>query len=270
MNEEQENFIRQVEQVGKGKVLIKVTGREGVDLAPHSHHCIQVVETIAGSLRVTVGAREYFVPEGYTCWIPSGMMHALASNNRKINLRIFYFQLPDDKVKTFESFSVLYVCPWARANLSFIAKRGPVVDEGDAALHSFCLSFFETFHRVERQLSLPLRGIDTESSPVLRKAMDYIHKHLADNVRASDAAHAAGISTRTLSRLFSESGTTLSNYLCYQRIIRSLELIADNTLSIKQIAYDTGFSSPANFNRAFKQVMGLPPKEMRLRHRENE
>ena len=130
--------------------------------------------------------------------------------------------------------------------------------------------FFETFHRVERQLSLPLRGIDTESSPVLRKAMDYIHKHLADNLRASDAAHAVGVSTRTLSRLFSESGTTLSNYLCYQRIIRSLELIADNTLSIKQIAYDTGFSSPANFNRAFKQVMGLPPKEMRLRHRENE
>ena len=91
MNEEQESFIRQVEQVGKGKVLIKVTGCEGVDLAPHSHHCIQVVETIAGSPRVTVGAREYFVPEGYTCWIPSGMMHALASNNRKINLRIFYF-----------------------------------------------------------------------------------------------------------------------------------------------------------------------------------
>ena len=43
MNEEQESFIRQVEQVGKGKVLIKVTGREAVDLAPHSHHCIQVV-----------------------------------------------------------------------------------------------------------------------------------------------------------------------------------------------------------------------------------
>jgi len=44
--------------------------------------------------------------------------------------------------------------------------------------------------------------------------------------------------------------------------------MADNTLSIKQIAYDTGFSSPANFNRAFKQGTGLPPKEMRLRHRE--
>ena len=47
MNEEQESFIRQVEQVGKGKVLIKVTGREGVDLAPHRNTlCLRA--TLAG------------------------------------------------------------------------------------------------------------------------------------------------------------------------------------------------------------------------------
>lgn len=259
-----------MDQAVPGSVIIKVTGREGVDLAPHHHHCIQIVETVAGSLRVTVGAREYFVPEGYTCWIPSGMRHSLTSNNRKITLRIFYFQLPVDNDKTYKTFSVLYVCPWARANLSFIAKRGPTIDGSDPALHSFCLSFFETFHKVERQLSLPLRGMGSESSPALRKAMTYLHTHLADNVKADDVARAVGVSTRTLSRMFSESGTTLSDYLCYQRVIRSLELMVDNTLSIKQIAYDTGFSSPANFNRAFKQVTGLPPKEMRQRHKENE
>jgi AraC-like DNA-binding protein len=33
------------------------------------------------------------------------------------------------------------------------------------------------------------------------------------------------------------------------------------------VAYATGFSTPANFNRAFKQVMGVPPSEMRRRQR---
>lgn len=268
MNEEKCRFLHQVDQLDQGRVIIKVTGREGVDLAPHRHHCIQMVETVAGSLHVTVGEREYFVPEGYSCWISSGMTHALTSNNRKITLRIYYFQLPPHEAEAFKPFSVLYVCPWARTNLSFIAKRGPVIDKSDAGFYSFCISFFETFRKVERQLSLPLRGINSESSPTLRKAMAYLHKHLAFSIKADDVARAAGVSTRTLSRLFSESGTTLSDYLCYQRVIRSLELMADNTLSIKQIAYDTGFSSPANFNRAFKQVTGLPPKEMRLRHRE--
>lgn len=189
MNEEQRSFIRLVDNGSPDKVMVKDTGREGIDLAPHSHDCIQLVETVAG--------------------------------------------------------------------------YGPVITKDDSGLFGFCLSFFHTFRKEERQLVLPLRGIDATLHPTLRKAMAFLHRHLADNVKVEDAAHEAGVSPRTLSRLFSEAGTTFSDYLGYQRIIRSLELMADNTMPIKEIAYDTGFSSPANFNRAFKQVMGMPPSEMR-------
>jgi transcriptional regulator GlxA family with amidase domain len=75
-------------------------------------------------------------------------------------------------------------------------------------------------------------------------------------------------SPRSLSRLFSDDDTTFSDFLRYQRIIRSLELMADNTMSLKEIAYDTGFSTPANFNRSFKMVLGIAPSEMRRRQRE--
>jgi AraC-like DNA-binding protein len=190
MNEEQRSFIRLVDNGSPDKVMVKDTGREGIDLAPHSHDCIQLVETVTGTLRVTVGEREYFVPEGNACWIPRGTVHALTSHNRRIALRIFYFLSESDAKVADDAFSVHYVCPWAMANFRFVSPR-------------------------------------------------------------------------TLSRLFSEAGTTFSDYLGYQRIIRSLELMADNTMPIKKIAYDTGFSSPANFNRAFKQVMGMPPSEMR-------
>ena len=189
MNEEQRSFIRLVDNGSPDKVMVKDTGREGIDLAPHSHDCIQLVETVAG--------------------------------------------------------------------------YGPVITKDDSGLFGFCLSFFHTFRKEERQLVLPLRGIDATLHPTLRKAMAFLHRHLADNVKVEDTAHEAGVSPRTLSRLFSEAGTTFSDYLGYQRIIRSLELMVDNTMPIKEIAYDTDFSSPANFNRAFKQVMGMPPSEMR-------
>ena len=263
MNEEQRSFIRLVDNGSPDKVMVKDTGREGIDLAPHSHDCIQLVETVTGTLRVTVGEREYFVPEGYACWIPRGMVHALTSHNRRISLRIFYFLSESDAKVADDVFSVHYVCPWAMANFRFIAGYGPVITKDDSGLLGFCLSFFHTFRKEERQLVLPLRGIDATLNPTLRKAMAFLHRHLADNVKVEDAAHEAGVSPRTLSRLFSEAGTTFSDYLGYQRIIRSLELMADNTMPIKEIAYDTGFSSPANFNRAFKQVMGMPPSEMR-------
>ena len=39
--------------------------------------------------------------------------------------------------------------------------------------------------------------------------------------------------------------------------------MAENSMTIKEISYNVGFSSPANFNRAFKQVMGVTPSEMK-------
>ena len=267
MNEEQKTFIQGVDHTAKDNVIVKVTGREGIDLAPHSHRRVQLVEAVTGTLRVTIGDREYFVPEGYACWIPSGMTHALTSHNHRIALRIFYF-MADTADSDAGSFSVHYVCPWASANFRFIADYGPVISLDDSGLYSFCLSFFHTFRKEERRLELPLRGINADTPPVLRKAMAYIHTHLADDIKQEDVAGAAGISPRSLSRLFSEGDTTFCDFLRYQRVIRSLELMADNTMPIKEIAYDTGFSSPANFNRAFKQVMGMPPSEMR-RKQEN-
>lgn len=266
MNKEQLSFIQSVDHASQGEVIVKVTGREGIDLAPHSHKLVQLVEAVTGTLRVTVGEREYFVPEGYACWIPSGMLHALTSHNRRIALRIFYFQRGSNGDAT-DTFSVHYVCPWAAANFRFIADYGPAISAGADGLYDFCLSFFHTFRKEERRLELPLRGINANTPPTLRKAMAYIHTHLADDILLEDAASAAGISPRSLSRLFSDVDTTFSDFLRYQRVIRSLELMADNTMTIKEIAYDTGFSTPGNFNRSFKQVMGMAPSEMRRRQR---
>lgn len=265
MNEEQQTFIHRVDESSCDKVMVKVTGREGIDLNPHCHDCIQLVEAVTGTLHVMVNGREYFVPEGYACWIPRGTLHALSSRNRRIALRIFYFLSEDDTDSDADDFSVRYVCPWAATNFRFIADHAPVISKDDSGLFNFCLSFFSMFRREERQIMLPLRGIGADTPSTLRKAMAYLHVHLADNVKVMDAAKAAGISSRTLGRLFNEAGTTFSDYLCYQRIISALELMADKTMSLKEVAYDTGFSTPANFNRAFKQVMGVAPSEMRKR-----
>jgi AraC-like DNA-binding protein/mannose-6-phosphate isomerase-like protein (cupin superfamily) len=263
MNEQQRTFIHSLDHFPAGEVIVRATGREGIDLEPHSHDCVQLVEAVTGTLRVTVGDREYFVPESYACWIPRAAVHSLRSNNRRIALRIFYFRPEDEAPGGRDEFSVHYVCPWASANFRFIADYGPVIRRDDSGLYAFCLSFFRTFRREERRLVLPLRSIGANTSPALRLALDYLDDRLADNVKMDDAARAAGVSSRTLSRLFSEVGATFSDCLCYRRIIHALELMADNTKPLKEVAYASGFSTPANFNRTFKQVMGVPPSELR-------
>ena len=144
MNEEQQTFIQGIDHASQNAVIVKVTGREGLDLTPHSHNRVQLVEAVAGTLRVTVGNHEYFVPEGYACWIPAGMKHALTSHNHRIALRIFYFMCDGD-IDTAESFSVHYVCPWAEANFRFIADYGPSISADTDGLYNFLSLLFPHF-----------------------------------------------------------------------------------------------------------------------------
>ena len=89
-----------------------------------------------------------------------------------------------------------------------------------------------------------------------------VNEHLHEDIRLEDVARAAHMSIRTLSRLFHDIGIRYNNYLNYQRITHAIELMADGGLNINEIALETGFSCAANFNRTFKQIMGMTPTEL--------
>ena len=47
------------------------------------------------------------------------------------------------------------------------------------------------------------------------------------------------------------------------RLKHAIELMADDSISLTQVAYDSGFSDPLYFSKCFKQVYGVPPSEYR-------
>ena len=47
------------------------------------------------------------------------------------------------------------------------------------------------------------------------------------------------------------------------RLKRAIELMADGSVSLTQVAYDSGFSDPLYFSKCFKQKYGVPPSEYR-------
>lgn len=70
----------------------------------------------------------------------------------------------------------------------------------------------------------------------------------------------------SLSRLFSQAeGRTLEKYFIALRIERVKELLQEGRLSIKEIAWRTGFSSVPHLSRQFKQLTGLTPTLYRER-----
>lgn len=67
-----------------------------------------------------------------------------------------------------------------------------------------------------------------------------------------------------LSRIFAAAeGRTIEKYFLLQRIEYVKELIEYGELSIKEIAWRTGFSSVAHLSRQFKQLTGMTPTAYR-------
>lgn len=67
-----------------------------------------------------------------------------------------------------------------------------------------------------------------------------------------------------ISRLFSSTeGKTIERYFIELKIEKAKELIKYEHLSVSEIAYDLGYSSPQHLARQFKQVTGITTSEFK-------
>lgn len=68
-----------------------------------------------------------------------------------------------------------------------------------------------------------------------------------------------------LSRLFkNETGMSITDYLLHVRIEKAKELLLNNIdLKVYDVAYMVGYSDSVFFNKMFKRIVGLTPKEYR-------
>ena len=81
----------------------------------------------------------------------------------------------------------------------------------------------------------------------------------------SDAdADALHVSPSHLRHLFAEhSDQSPSDLITRARLENAMALLAKPELSIQEIAFACGFSSPYYFSRFFKKEMGAPPSQIR-------
>ncbi|WP_155952218.1 AraC family transcriptional regulator [Pseudomonas sp. CHM02] len=109
-------------------------------------------------------------------------------------------------------------------------------------------------------------GLKTREAALFRIER-YINERLADStLDAAKIANDVNLSVGYLNHLFREHGTSLMRYVWQQRIQHACALLTNSAcgnMSIDEVAWNCGFSSPAHFSRKFKQAYGLSPREMR-------
>ena len=94
--------------------------------------------------------------------------------------------------------------------------------------------------------------------------LDYVRLNYRRAITTDDLAGIAGVSAGHFSKLFKRTfGTTPHRFLMMFRIERAQEKLADEALSLADIADDCGFSDQAHFSRAFSKAKGMPPSVYR-------
>lgn len=98
--------------------------------------------------------------------------------------------------------------------------------------------------------------------------LDYIHQNFTDaELTLSQISKSTGMSEKTISQTIAERfDCNLKTYINKIRIAESQRLLLESRLSISEIAYKTGFNSPANFNRVFRSFTEESPSEYLQKH----
>src|SRR5262245_20203043 len=96
------------------------------------------------------------------------------------------------------------------------------------------------------------------------EAACWLDEHAAEAVDLGSAASAVGLSPFHFLRVFANVlGVTPHQYLVHARLRRAAGLLADDSRSITDVAFDVGFGDFSNFIRTFHRAAGVSPGSFR-------
>lgn len=118
-------------------------------------------------------------------------------------------------------------------------------------------------HLGECSEALALKSHPEEPESIAR-ARIIIAEHAQDEMSLAAVAKAVNMSASYFSAKFKEiTGINFVTYVARTRIEKARHLLHNPKLRISEVAFEVGFQSLSQFNRAFKNVIGKAPNEYR-------
>ncbi len=100
--------------------------------------------------------------------------------------------------------------------------------------------------------------------PAVSKARAFIAEHLGESIALSDVARAANMSSFHFCKVFKAAlGVTFTDYLSRARVEKTKQLLLDPHKRVSEAAFEVGFQSLSQFNRAFRRITGESPSSYR-------
>ena len=138
----------------------------------------------------------------------------------------------------------------------------------EANNYSLLLKFFSLYGKWCMDTQKDMADVDDESyyrsARLMAEACLYISQNCTEPLSLEDVAKKIGISKSYFSHLFKDyTKTTFVDYLTKERIRRAESMFMESKMKFIDIAFECGFTSISSFNRTFKKIKGISPREFR-------
>jgi two-component system response regulator YesN len=99
---------------------------------------------------------------------------------------------------------------------------------------------------------------------IVNSVKRYVDRNISGDVSLTQLSRVTGYNSSYLSRIFKQqTGMTIKEYICKQKLDGIVALFAATNISINEIAAKMGFSTRAYFNNFFRRMTGVSPQEYR-------
>jgi AraC-like DNA-binding protein len=243
-----------------GFTFVEDQDRLTYDFHTHTRH--QLLYAYEGAVRLEVQDASFVLPPQRAAFIPSGVSHLTMIRNTRI---ASVYLSPRLFAKSPGEVRILAVTPLMRELILHAARWSPERPAKDRAANAFFASLAALCAEwLEQPVAARLpRGKSAE----VRAAIDYLTENLA-TATLPQAAKRAATSERNLRRKLSEElGTGFRALLSQARTMRAMELLADPSQRITDVALTLGYDSLSAFAHTFKAATGELPSTYRARAR---
>jgi len=253
----------------------------------HWHEEVEFSYVVQGSLRVTVSGRSYVFREKEGFYINSNILHTMEAEHREEEEKTVWYSYlfhpmflgghyksvfetkyiaPVLKNKKYEIAAFRSENPRQKEILQLLLQAAELQGQQDCEFR-----IRNTFSDIWLILMRELENTEHDAmqmNPVnqerIQSMLAYIHQHYAEKITLDQVAQAALISKRECLRCFQSCiQKTPIEYLLDYRVRVAEKLLRTTSLSVTQIALQTGFSNSAYFTKMFREHSGLSPSQYR-------
>lgn len=224
------------------------------EVTRHAHDYHQLVLPLAGTLFLSVDAREGEVVQQRAAIIPSGSSHGFAAT---ADNRFLVIDLPDRLAPSLDRLPRFVELDSALRHYVQFLHAQALSDAGaTTSQHPMLLLLLQLLqerHGSRRQLDRRVHA-----------AQQFLHGHFHRSVSMAEVASVVHLSIRQLNDLFRHQvGVTPHQYLIELRMKEAWRLLEQSDLSVQRVADTVGYASLSAFSDRFRRHFGKPPSHFR-------